>query len=62
MRQTRLDDFLQLEVHNKELKKEIKEELKKNKDKDKLLFQQNKMAALGEMLGNISHQWRQPLM
>ena len=47
MRQTRLDDFLQLEVHNKELKKEIKEELKKNKDKDKLLFQQNKMAALG---------------
>ena len=62
MRQTRLDDFLQLEEHNKELEKEIKEELRKNKDKDKLLFQQNKMAALGEMLGNISHQWRQPLM
>jgi signal transduction histidine kinase len=62
MRQTRLDNFLQLEEHNKELEKEIKEEVKKNKDKDKLLFQQNKMAALGEMLGNISHQWRQPLM
>ena len=62
MRQTRLDDFLQLEEHNKELEKEIKEELRKNKDKDRLLFQQNKMAALGEMLGNISHQWRQPLM
>lgn len=62
MRQTRLDDFLQLEEHNKELEKEIQEEVRKNREKDKLLFQQNKMAALGEMLGNISHQWRQPLM
>ena len=62
MRQTRLDDFLQLEEHNKELEKKIQEEVKKNREKDKLLFQQNKMAALGEMLENISHQWRQPLM
>lgn len=61
MRQTKLD-FLQLEVHNKELQTKIEEEVNKNKEKDKLLFQQNKMAALGEMLGNISHQWRQPLM
>ena len=26
-----------------------------------IIFQQSKMASLGEMLGNISHQWRQPL-
>jgi C4-dicarboxylate-specific signal transduction histidine kinase len=62
MRQTRIDNFLQLEEHNKFLEKKIKEEVEKNREKDKQLFQQNKMAALGEMLGNISHQWRQPLM
>ena len=29
--------------------------------KEKLLLQQTKMAAMGEMLQNIAHQWRQPL-
>uniref|UniRef100_UPI004047DDC1 PAS domain S-box protein n=1 Tax=Aliarcobacter sp. TaxID=2321116 RepID=UPI004047DDC1 len=31
------------------------------KEKERMLFQQSKMASLGEMLGNIAHQWRQPL-
>ncbi len=34
------------------------EELRKN---ELLLIRQNRMAALGEMLGYIAHQWRQPL-
>lgn len=31
------------------------------KEKEILLLQQTKMATMGEMLGNIAHQWRQPL-
>ena len=56
------EEFLSLSKKNKELQILIENEIEKNRQKDKLLFAQNKMAALGEMLNNISHQWRQPLM
>jgi len=36
---------------------DITEQIKK----DKLLHEQTKLAAMGEMIGNIAHQWRQPL-
>ena len=35
--------------------------LTEEKNSERLLLQQSKVAAVGEMLGNISHQWRQPL-
>ncbi len=34
---------------------------KQNKLQEKLLFEQQKMVQMGEMIGNIAHQWRQPL-
>jgi len=40
-------------------KKSMVEESEKNKKQILLVEHQNKLAALGEMLGNISHQWKQ---
>ncbi len=50
-----------LQELNENLQITIEHEVKKNEQKNKLLFQQNKMAAMGEMIENIAHQWRQPL-
>ena len=50
-----------LEDANYHLKIKIDEEMEQNKIKEKLLFEQSKMAVMGEMIGNIAHQWRQPL-
>ena len=40
---------------------EIETEITNSLEKEKLLIQQSKMATMGEMLGNIAHQWKQPL-
>lgn len=39
----------------------LEDSMEKNRQKDALLFQQNKMAGMGEMIGSITHQWKQPL-
>ncbi|MEA3293294.1 MAG: cation-transporting P-type ATPase, partial [Patescibacteria group bacterium] len=55
----------QVKLKTKELKEindnleiKIKDAIQQNSKKDKLLFSQSKMAAMGEMIGNIAHQWR----
>ena len=51
----------ELQHINDNLESEIENAVEVNRQKDQLLFQQSKMAAMGEMLENIAHQWRQPL-
>lgn len=51
----------ELEVLNQSLEEKVKEEIEKNREKEQLLVQKSKFIALGEMISNIAHQWRQPL-
>ena len=46
---------------NMELERRVAQEVEKNIAQDLIMAQQARMAAIGEMLSNISHQWRQPL-
>ncbi|MBN2832892.1 MAG: HAMP domain-containing histidine kinase, partial [Campylobacterales bacterium] len=55
----RLKDVINTMIDNLESK--INEEILKRTEQEKLLIQQSKLASMGEMIGNIAHQWRQPL-
>ncbi len=51
----------ELQKLNENLEHRIKKEVENSRKKDMIMFQQAKLASLGEMLQNIAHQWRQPL-
>ena len=50
-----------IEINGKKVRLSTMIDISEIKEKDRLLYQQSKMASMGEMMGNIAHQWRQPL-
>ena len=50
-----------LEELSRDLRNRVEKEVDNRLRSEQILIQQSKLAAMGEMLGAISHQWRQPL-
>ncbi len=54
-------DITKHETIKQQLQEEIAQESKLRQENEYLMMQQSRMASMGEMVGHIAHQWRQPL-
>jgi nitrogen fixation/metabolism regulation signal transduction histidine kinase len=57
----RIKTEVKLQELNTHLEQRVEEGISKIIHQEQILVQQSKMAAMGEMIGMIAHQWRQPL-
>ena len=56
-----IEQQLFLEKLNQTLEQRVAEEVAISREKERMIMQQSRFAALGEMVAGIAHQWRQPL-
>lgn len=56
-----VQDITKHEIIKQKLQEEIAQESKLRQENEYLMMQQSRMASMGEMVGHIAHQWRQPL-
>jgi len=51
----------ELDTYKNHLEERVEEEIKNRQEKEKMLLQQSKLAAMGEMMDTVAHQWKQPI-
>jgi len=54
-------DVTEHETIKQQLRDEVAEENRRRQEQEYLMMQQSRLASMGEMIGYIAHQWRQPL-
>lgn len=52
---------IEMQRLNERLEKIVKAEVAKNVEQEKMLLAQSRLAAMGELIAIIAHQWRQPI-
>ena len=56
-----IEDKIKIREFNTLLEEKIQQAIEESRKKDELLSHQSKLATIGEMIGIIAHQWKQPL-
>jgi signal transduction histidine kinase len=54
-------DITELVEYRNSLESKVKKQIQEIRTRDVQLMEQSKLASMGQMIGNIAHQWRQPL-